>query len=687
MALRTKTIEFISSNIPATTVATTVKRTLTGTTQIFIPELTLTFRSCMLEMIVSTGAATATSLTAPTIGFSLGVAAESSAALQNPVATSGEAETWQISRDVTTYFTSNWTGIAMNWYASFTGTGPTLNNHSAKITITYQYEESTSNTQIKTIRIPIESTRTNLTASYQTIGGTLAIPPFHGTYLPETGITIRQIFLDLQAQEGTAANTNYTGTVRIGGTGTKDFWGYLGGNLNSARWAHSWIDITTPALTGSTNYELAAVSSLATTFMLLGGTVTCTYEYNATGSTTIYNSLILGAINQSGWIGGPTAADQDVYERTIYIEEPNTITIKESGIGLYFIDSAGFTLNVAVSGNTSGQTAVSAYVVTAGTIQCGQYSLWHRIDAGGQNGKGLFLQRGSNLYSLEIYSNTAQAGWNVSGQLILNYTSGVHSGGVGAHAHTCFQYVMSGQTATRVSKSNAQVACQIAATNYYLIGYVNYAVYSIGPAAVTTVPDQALNLSAEILANENIRDGWLPLYVGQGRVDVENMNCTFYSAARTSFRRWVGDPDPERLDVEGARKYRLDTGPTSFSYFGVYYTFNSITYTLSGTCTYVGGAVASGVTINIHRVVSSLYDETILSGLVTNASGVFSGTWIDNTDSVYAEGYYSQTYVGRSDTVVSSANVLNMIIRNPNTASNFNIVLSEPATRRIFITS
>ena len=235
----------------------------------------------------------------------------------------------------------------------------------------------------------------------------------------------------------------------------------------------------------------------------------------------------------------------------------------------------------------------------------------------------------------------------------------------------------------------ALVACQIAATNYYLIGYVNYAAYTIGPAAVAAVTDQAFNLSAEILPNESIRDGWTTLYVGQGRMDSENMNCTFYSAARTSFRRWIGDPDPERLDIESARKYRLDTGPTSFSYFGVYYTFNSITYTLSGTCTYSGGTAASGVTINIHRVISDFYDETILSGLVTNASGVFSGTWIDNTDSVYAEGYYNPTYVGRSDTVVSS-NTLNMTIRNPNTQNNFNIVLydTDPVTgRRIFITS
>ena len=634
-------------------------------------------------MIVSSDAATALSLTSPILGFKLDAFAETSTTLQNPNANSGEGEVWQLSIDVTSYFTANWTGTSTTWYASFTGTGPAFCNHSAKITITYQYEESTSNTQIKTIRIPIESTRTLLSNAYQTVGGTLAIPPLQGTYLPETGITIRQIFLDLQTFEATPTNnTNYTGTVRIGGTTTYDFWRYGCGNLQSARWAHSYVSIVT-ALTGSTYYELAAISTSNNRFSLLGGTINCTYEYNATGSTTIYNSLILGGVDQLGWIGGITAANKDTWNRDIYIEEPTTISIKESGVGLYFIDSGGFTLNVAVTGSTSGQTTPTSYVVTAASVNTGQYSLFHRVDFGGQNGKGLFLQRGKNNYNISVYSDTDQAGWNLSGQLILNYTSSKYSGGVGAHAHTCFQYIMSDSTITHVQKSNNQVACYIPETNYYLVGYVNYGAYTIAAGL-----DQSLTLSAEILSGETIKDGWLTIYQGQGRADNENSNGTFYSAARTSFTRWNGDPDPDRLNLKSARTYRLDSIPNNYAYFGIYYTYNNITYTLSGTCTYSGGVIpASGVTIKIHRNVSGSYDDTILSNLTSDSNGVYSGTWIDNTNTVYSTGYLSESYVGRSDNVISTSN-MDMIIRNPKTDGNFNIVLFDAlAARRIFIIS
>lgn len=203
----------------------------------------------------------------------------------------------------------------------------------------------------------------------------------------------------------------------------------------------------------------------------------------------------------------------------------------------------------------------------------------------------------------------------------------------------------------------------------------------------TTSTELAFTLNAEILSGETIGEGWLPIYVGQGRVDGENMNCNIYSASRSAFSRWNGDPDPERLNIKAARKYRLDSGPTNYAYFGTYYTYNNITFTLSGTCTYSGGTAASGVTIKLHRAVLGSYDETIFA-TTGNSSGVFSVTWIDDTDTVYAVGYYSNSYVGRSTSVIAS-NTMDMIIRNPNTQSNFNLVLYDTSVtgRRIFLIS
>lgn len=641
MSLRLKTIEFACSTV-TTTLASATKRVLTGATQIFIPESTITFKSCMLEVIAASDAATAASLTSPIIGIKLGNAAETTVTLANPNAQSGEGEVWQFSIDVTSYFTTNWTGTAMAWYASFQGTGIATANHAAKITITYEYEESTSNTQIKTIRIPIESTRTQLTASFQTIGGALAIPPLKGTYLPETGITIRQMFLDIETNDAMNSTTNFTGQFRINAGTTTDFWRSGISTLNSARWAHSYYDFTALNLTGSTYYSLEMQSTLTARFDLPGGMIVCTYEYNATGSTTIYNSLLLDCVSEPGSIGSPTVANGGIWEKYIYIEEPAPIAIKESGIGLYFIDTGSFTLNVRVSGNTSGQTAFQSYTATAGALQCGQYSTWHRIDSGGQNTKGLYLTRGKNKYTIYYYSGVDQAGWNLSGKLILNYTSGKHTNGVGSHAHTCFQYVMDNDTPARVQKSATQVACPIPETNYNLIGLVNYIACTTGAAS-----DNGFNLNAEILENEyETDDGWLSIHSGMARTDAENENVTMYSSSSQYFKRWNGDPDSKRLNIISSRYYRLDSCPLNYAYCGYYYTYNNITYTISGICSnYTGDG--SNINVDVYRVINSTYDEPILN-LTTISGGIFSGTWIDNNETLYVTARQSTNRLGRS---------------------------------------
>jgi len=640
MALRLKTIEFaISTN--GTSLASGTKRTLTGSTQIFIPESTITFKSCVLEFVVSSNATTANNLTSPTLGFSLGAIAETSVVLSNPNANSASGEVWQFSRDVTAYF-ANWTGTAMNWYASFTGTGIATNNHAAKIIITYQYEESTSNTQIKTIRIPIESTRALLTSSYQTVGGAIAIPPLKGTYLPETGITIRQMYLDIQGNDGMTSNTNFSGSTRINGGTSFAFWTVGIGALNSSRWCHSFYDFTSLNLTGSTNYSLEMISSTTNRFPLIGGMIVCTYEYNVTGSTTIYNSLILGGASNSGWIGGTTSADQNSWQKEFYIEEPANITIKESAVGLYFYDNIGFSLSVGATGYTSGQTTSTTYTVNTATLECGQFSLFHRVDAGGQNGRGLYLTRGKNVYRLNYFSNTINAGWNLSGCLILNYTSGKYSGGVGAHAHSCFQYVASGATVSRVQTSNTLVACPIPETYYNLIDYVSYVACTVGVA----VDSAAYTLNTEILANEKYNDGWVSIYNGMGPTDAKNTNETMFGCGSNLFARWNGDPDTNRLNILSARRYRLDTDPLNYAYFGYYYTYNNLTYSISGVCNnFIGDG--SGIPISIYRIVSGNYDDLILN-LTTTTGGIFSGTWIDNTDSLYATARQSSTLLGRS---------------------------------------
>jgi hypothetical protein len=640
MATRIKTIEFSTQTI-ITTLGAATNRDLAGSTSIFIPETGITFKSVVLYVDCTNDAGAVVSLTLPTISITLGAAAISTLTLQNPLANSAEQEVWSFSRDVTSYFTTNWTGTNMTWSTRVNFTGLATANHSSKVIITYQFDDSAS-TQIKTIRIPIESTRTSLTTSWQTVGGATAIPDITGAYLPETEKTIRQIYLELWGNAGTNNTTNYTWQTRINGGTAIDTW-RSNSALNSAVWAHSIINITSENLTAARSLE-CIVNGVTSRIMTCGGMIVVTYEFNPVTSTTIYNSLLLGAVDTSGWIGGTTSAEQGVWERNIYIEEPDIITLKESSLCLFQNDSSNYTFNIRVSGDTSSQTAYSAYVMTSGNIQCGTYSLVHRIDAGGQNGAaGISLKRGKNLYRVQFYSGTAQAGWNLSGFMILNYTSGKHPEGISKHTHSVYQHVSDNLNSGSRTSTSLTIQPSIPETNYSLIGFLYWLSYNI---AATT--DINFTVDAEVVSTDTLQggDGWTSLYNGTSRSDNENMNGWIFAAARTNFKRWEGDPEPDRLNIKTSRRYRISSGGLFTGSMGYWYTYNDINYTVSGTCSGYSGN-GSGIGVDIYRVVSNTQDEMILN-LTTTAGGIFNGKWIDNTDTLYATARQDDTHVGRS---------------------------------------
>jgi len=656
MSSRIKTIEFATQTV-ITTLATATNRDLSGSTSIFIPETggTFAFKSVILQVeCTDDNGGTSANLTNPVIGIMLGNAAISSVTGVNPIANSGEEQEWTFTRDVTSYFTSTWSGSTMTWMTRVNFTGLSTANHSSKVIITYQYDDTVAtNRQIKTIRIPIESTRTLLTTSFQTVGGATAIPAITNfttsPYLPETGITIRQIFVELWGNTGVASNAALTMQTRFGGGTAIDTFRVNAGGKNSAVWARSVINATTQIFTGATSME-CVVNTTTNRMCTVGGMIVVTYEFDIVNSSIIYNSLMLGAVDTAGWIGGTGSTDQGVWERYIYIEEPDNITLKESGLMLYQNDTAGYTFNIRCSGDTTVQTGYTSYIMTPGTLQCGCYSMIHRIDSGGRAGQaGISLKRGKNLYRVQFYSNTSQAGWNLSGFLVLNYTSGKHLNGVGVHAHTVYQHATDNITAggTRVNITPI-ITPTIPETNYNLIGYLFWLNYSPIGNGATGGLDMDFIVDAEVMPSDPMQagEGWQTIYVGTSTSDSKNENGYIYAAAKNNFSRWKGDPDPNRLNFLIGRRYRLSTGPLWTGSMGYWYTYNAITYTVSGTCVGFSGD-GSGIPIDIYRVNTTIQDETILN-LTTTTGGVFTGNWIDNTDILYAAARQDDTHVGRS---------------------------------------
>lgn len=645
MATSIKTVQYIAST-DITTLASATLRTLTGATSIYIPEANsgaeFTWVSCSLDVTVAEDSSSIVSVTSPTIGIKLGAAAFDSVVLAAPVGNSGEGEVWHFTRDVTSYFQTNWTvgTTSMPWWVNITLTGPVQANHCAKLNLTYKYDD-TKTTQIKTIWVPIESTRGLLTTTAQTVGGATAIPAnLLRTYLPEASTTVRQAWLELWGNESTGSNGAFTMQARIGGGTYLNMWRSPATGPISSRWAYCQYDITTyPQLSATTALALECIMLTTTSRMNnIGGLIGITYEFNASTSTRIYNSLRLGGIEQTGWMGGTTLADQDIWSRNIYIEEPGTITTKESAALIYCMDTSTFTMSINVSGQTT-----QTNTFTVGTLMCGIFSAVHRVDSGGRAGNGLILQRGKNVYTICIRSGTANTGWNVNAMLILNYISDKHSSGVGRHAHSCHQIVWGNTTAglaTSQTLTGTTITPIIPESNYYLIGMVLYSQYTNAASTYN-----ALAYQMEMLSGEDAGDGWQNIYAGMNRGSNENLNGVINCAARNNFKRWPGDPDSGRANFLTGRRYRIDMLPGAYINLSYWYTYNSINYTVSGTCSGYNGD-GSGIPVEIYRVTTD-YDEHVLT-LTTTTGGVFSGLFVDNTDTLYATARQDDTHVGRS---------------------------------------
>ncbi len=105
-----------------------------------------------------------------------------------------------------------------------TGTTFGMNNVTAVLYITYQYDD-TAATQIKTVTIPLESLTDTLPTS-NTNFGTNQIPQLTGGgILPENSPVIRDWYLLIEGNENinNATATDWTTSVSIDGAGTVTF--------------------------------------------------------------------------------------------------------------------------------------------------------------------------------------------------------------------------------------------------------------------------------------------------------------------------------------------------------------------------------------------------------------------------------------------------------------------------------
>ena len=639
MATRTKTIEFAFPYATAS-VATAVARDFTSTT-LYIPESTgRVFRSVIVEVSGVDNVTTAASISAVLIGVSLAAVGRSDATVTQTIVNSGENQSFIFTRDVTSYFTTNWTGTSMACGVRLTITGVATINATAKVIITYDYDDASATTRIKTVKIPMDGSNGNMTAALVNMGALANQYPNLDTLLPEASKTYRDIFFETYGHTnassdsgGVVFNMRFDGTTTLASGSFED-------QLLSDRWFKRIDKLLGSVTTSATHNVEVSVGNVSSNFPCTCGVLVVTYEYDHSTSTRIMNSIQLPALDEAGWVGGTTAADESKYQRDIYIEEPGTITLVQSGVMLTYIDAGVVTLTLAI-----GTQADRTYTQPA-SVRCGGLTITRRIDAGETGGvAGVTLARGKNTINYTFFTTSATAGnigSSLSGLLFLNYTSDKATDGDGAHNHTTQWLARAYSTGDLVQKITYTPTAVpiIPETTYWLTNsgfQFNILTSGTGAAAL------ALVYSGEIQAGESYGGGWVDFYTGLYSTDSEIGPSQKFCRTRAAFKRWPDDPDTERLNIETSRSLRFDTNVTAaVSHQAIQLvTWHSISYAISGT---ISGSAGGTVQIRAFRTDN---DEEV--GITSRTgNGTYSMTWYDNTINVYVVAYETTTLKGTS---------------------------------------
>src|SRR3970282_1328757 len=154
-------------------------------------------------------------------------------------------------------------------------------------------------------------------------------------------------------------------------------------------------------------------------------TMYVTYQWTVSGTTEFLNSIMLSFEIPSP-LGGSAAADNDRFELPIRVEEPATITLKQSAYRIQFVPGAGA---MAGLNSRAGAQAFRAYTPAASVV-CGGSCFQQRVDSGSAQGAGLTLARGKNNLVIDTYrTDTTDLGWNITGGASTQHQTGVSAQG------------------------------------------------------------------------------------------------------------------------------------------------------------------------------------------------------------------------------------------------------------------
>jgi hypothetical protein len=643
MALRVRTVEYAFPFATAS-VASGTARDFANIT-VAVPETTSrTFRSVILEVTACDNVTTAASLTAVLLGISVSPTARNDQTVTQTITNSGENQSFIFMRDVTAYFQTNFTGTSHTVGARMTITGVATINCTAKLIITYEYDDTDQQTRIKTVKIPVDGNTGNLTTSLTALGGVSNQIPALDTFLPEASKVYRDIFFEINTHNGGTGTNSRIQTMRYNGTNSLASVAYQAA-LASDYWVRR-IDKIITGQTGAINTSIANTVEAQTAnadmpFPCLSGVLVVTYEYDHDETDTVINSIQIPAIDEAGWNGGPTSADKSRFKRTFFVAEPGPITLAQSGVLASYIDGAAVSMVFTVGDQDDRTFAHGA------TVRCGGMHHMRRFDSGAAGEpSGISLSRGLNEIQIDYYTTGTASGTlgsNVSALIFLNYYSAKCPLGTCAHAHTTYWLNRPWATTPRFVERS-----QYSPTTTPIIPEENWYSVSIGYEgkvllSSTAVGSLAFSFQTEIQSEEREGAGWLDFYNSLYSSDPEIGPSILWARARDDYKRHPRDPETTRLDPTVTRDYRFDVSQNATTSWQAtkLLTYHSITFEVSGEIT-----GSNGGTVNLELIrtdTGEVVDKTTRTG-----NGSFTFTWYDNTINMIVLAYEDDNKKGAS---------------------------------------
>ena len=586
------------------------------------------FVKVVLEVVAHDRNTTLGNISRRQISMSLGGVGYTAINNTNALAQGGEQQTILFSGDFTSHFNTNWTGTSMTCDARVlmdsavaTPLNPAFNNISAVLRIFY-YQEDTSATKIKTVRIPLNCP---VGAMGTTKPSAIATIPALDTELPEASKVFRQTVIHMQGNDN-GSSTDLTLNMQIDSLTSSLYASQVyehGSNCNMFIRNTSIQSFDTSTTHSFYIWGSAAVFHHFQAYMVV------TYEYDSTANNQMYISAFL-PMEVDSPMGGVNNTSYQRAPREFWIQEQS---VTGKSIAFYgFWDSLG-----AISGlNMRVGTGSFVTYTDVGAVFSGSNAFMCRNDS------AFTLARGRNTLTFDIYrTDTTDMGYNMSGFWIVNYVCDKPAGGY----HKANKIVMqvektTGTTAAAIEHLITAFAVTIPETDYFI--------NAVG-VELKTVPSGTAIMGSPAIGVERLAAGegglqWERVYADINGTDGETGIYTAYAQMRDIFRRWSNPHDTSRLDIEVARRWKTNQGQSvaAMNQLAVIMCYHSITYTVSGNITN-----SAGGTVNIYLCRTATNEIVLSTSRVGNGS--YSFTWFDNTEQVYVMAYESGTLLGRSD--------------------------------------